>query len=86
MVSGESTKAQGVARQGLMTQVLVFLVFLSWIKQLGFKSGDPQPFEELIQVFSLALVVVSQPLVSSFFLFSGLAARGFLGPFPFSRW
>ena len=49
--------------------LLVFLGFLSWIKQLGFKPGDPQLFEELIQVFSLAMVVVSQPLVSPFFLF-----------------
>ena len=59
MSFGECAKVEAVANQGFEAQSMAFWVFngiLVWLKQEGFKPGDPQMFEELIQAFSLSMV------------------------------
>ena len=82
---GECTKVEGVAKQGLEAQSLALWLFygiLSWVKQEGFKPGEPQFFEELIQAFSLSMVNSTNALANLATFFQAKLREATLTHFP----
>ena len=82
---GEISKLEGVAKQGLEAQSLAFWCFsalLKWIKNEGFKPGEPQFFEELIQAFSLAMVNATSSMASISTFCHAKRREGILSHFP----
>ena len=82
---GECTKVEGVAKQGLKAQSMAYWLFsgiLNWVKNEGFKPGEPQYFEELIQSFSLAMVNCTNALASIATFVQSKRREGTLAHFP----